>query len=143
MAMMEKRQSTVIATATAIVRTTNAIFNLTTKQLEKTMVRKLEAMKKENVIPSSSGHNRDNEKDVHNQEDNKDKDSEEDNKDKDSEEDNEDKDSEKEEGKEEENKNNIHPSTLNIQQSEKKCFRCGQRKILNGICQNCGESYDN
>lgn len=26
---------------------------------------------------------------------------------------------------------------------EKKCFRCGQRKILKGICQNCGERYDN
>ena len=27
--------------------------------------------------------------------------------------------------------------------SDKKCFRCGQKKILNGICQNCGEKYDN
>jgi ribosomal protein L32 len=27
--------------------------------------------------------------------------------------------------------------------STKKCFRCGQKKILNGICQNCGERYDN
>ena len=26
---------------------------------------------------------------------------------------------------------------------DKKCFRCGQRKILNGVCQNCGERYDN
>ena len=26
---------------------------------------------------------------------------------------------------------------------EKKCFRCGQRKILNGVCQNCGERYGN
>jgi hypothetical protein len=51
--------------------------------------------------------------------------------------------------------NNIQPSTLNIQPpvsghapadgriDERKCFRCGQRKILNGVCQNCGERYDN
>jgi hypothetical protein len=41
---------------------------------------------------------------------------------------------------------NIEPSTLDLQLpvvDERKCFRCGQRKILNGVCQNCGERYDN
>jgi hypothetical protein len=58
----------------------------------------------------------------------------------------------KQEGEKEENNSqpitddNIKPSTLDLQLSvvdERKCFRCGQRKILNGVCQNCGERYDN
>jgi hypothetical protein len=47
---------------------------------------------------------------------------------------------------EKEEENNSQPTANNNIQpivDERKCFRCGQRKILNNICQNCGERYDN
>jgi ribosomal protein L32 len=45
----------------------------------------------------------------------------------------------------EKDENNCQLSTVNCQllTDGRKCFRCGQKKILNNICQNCGERYDN
>jgi hypothetical protein len=48
----------------------------------------------------------------------------------------------KEEEKEEKGKEEESSKTQSLSFSDKKCFRCGQKKILNNICQNCGERYD-